>query len=77
MCLGLPGRIIEIRDPEHGIARVDSDGDIRDVSLGMLPDESLEVGDWVLVHLGFAMAKIDEAHAAETRAFLNELGMEL
>lgn len=77
MCLGLPGRIIEIRDADNGIARVDTDGVTRDVSLGMLPDESLAVGDWVLIHLGFAMAKIDEAQARETRAFLNELGMEL
>jgi len=76
MCLGLPGRIIELRDPDLGIARVDTDGVARDVSLGMLPDESLAVGDWVLVHLGFAMAKIDEAHALQTRAFLTELGME-
>lgn len=77
MCLGLPGQIIEIPDPEHGIARVDTDGVIRNVSLGMLPDESLAVGDWVMVHLGFAMAKIDGTHARETRAFLNELGMDL
>lgn len=77
MCLGLPGQIVEIQDPEHGIARVDTDGVTRTVSLGMLPDESLEVGDWVMVHLGFAMAKIDAAHATETRAFLNELGMDL
>ena len=77
MCLGLPGQIIEIRDPVNGIARVDTDGVIRDASLAMLPDEALGVGDWVLIHQGFAMAKIDEAHARETRAFLNELGMDL
>lgn len=74
MCLGLPGQITEIRNAEH--ARVDSDGVQRDVSLAMLGDEHLAVGDWVLVHLGFAMAKIDEAHAQETLAFLNELGLE-
>lgn len=77
MCLGLPGQIIEITDPEHGIARVDTDGVIRSVSLEMLPGESLTVGDWVMVHLGFAMAKIDADHARETRAFLDELGMDL
>ncbi len=77
MCLGLPGQIIELRSVEHGIARVDTDGVTRDVSLGMLVDEDLAVGDWVLVHLGFAMAKIDEAHAKETRAFLDELGLDL
>lgn len=77
MCLGLPGQIIEITDAERGIARIDTDGVARTVSLGVLPEESLEVGDWVLVHLGFAMAKIDATQARETRAFLNELGMEL
>lgn len=77
MCLGLPGQIIDIRDADNGIVRVDTDGVIRDVSLGMLPDEELGVGDWVLVHLGYAMAKIDETHAKETRAFLSELGLEL
>lgn len=76
MCLGLPGKIVEIRDVS-GVARVDADGVMRDVSLQMLPDENLGVGDWVLVHMGFAMAKIDEDYALETRGFLNELGLQL
>ncbi len=76
MCLGLPCEIVEILDPDHGLARVQDDGRQRDVSLALLREESLGVGDWVLVHLGFAMAKIDAAQAAETRRFLNELGLE-
>ncbi len=76
MCLGLPGRITEIRDYEQGLARADMDGVVRDVSLAMLRDEDVGVGDWVLVHLGFAMAKVDAEHAAETQRFLDELGLQ-
>ncbi len=76
MCLGLPGRITEIPDSEPALARADIDGVVRDVSLAMLRDEDVAVGDWVLVHLGFAMAKVDAEDAAETQRFLDELGLQ-
>lgn len=75
MCLGLPAEITEIVDAENGIARaVSSDGG-RNVNLSLLDD--VGVGDWVLVHLGFAMEKIDAEHAAETQRFLDQLGGDL
>jgi len=77
MCLGIPGRIIEINDPAQLRAKVDVDGVRREVSVALIgldgPDPA-RVGDWVLVHVGFAMAKIDEAEARETLDQLKALG---
>ena len=76
MCLGIPGQIVEIVDPEHHIAKVDVSGVRRNVNIGLLaggPDD-VGVGDWVLIHVGFAMAKIDEEEARATLAFLERLG---
>jgi hydrogenase expression/formation protein HypC len=77
MCLGIPGRIVEISDPAQLRAKVDVDGVRREISVALLgldgPDGA-QVGDWVLVHVGFAMAKIDEAEARETLDALKALG---
>jgi len=77
MCLGIPGQILEISDPEQQRVKVDVDGVRREVSVALLgldgPDGA-QVGDWVLVHVGFAMAKIDEAEARETLDALQALG---
>lgn len=75
MCLGLPCEVLAVLAEDAARVRTDS-GAERTVSLAMLPNESLSQGDWVMVHLGFAMAKIDAAYAAETNAFLAELGLE-
>ncbi|MDQ3734268.1 MAG: HypC/HybG/HupF family hydrogenase formation chaperone [Actinomycetota bacterium] len=74
MCLGIPAVIVEVLTDRPDVARVDVDGELRLVNVGLLSDEQLGVDDWVLVHLGFAMAKIDEQEAAETREFLRGLG---
>ena len=78
MCLGIPGRIVEITHPEHMLAIVDVNGVRRQINLACIVDEAHPiascVGDWVLVHVGFAMSRIDEAQAAETLALLTELG---
>jgi hydrogenase expression/formation protein HypC len=72
MCLGTPGRIVELNS--HGqVARVDVNGVGRDISIALL-DETLSVGDWVLIHVGFAMAKIDEEEAREALGALQLLG---
>jgi hydrogenase expression/formation protein HypC len=73
MCLAVPGRILEIRD-EHGtaMATVDFDGIHKEVCLAYLPDAV--VGDYAIVHVGFALAMIDEASALETLRELQELG---
>lgn len=72
MCLAIPGKIVEIVDAENHIAKVDVGGVRRNVNIGML-DET-KVGDYVLIHVGFAMSKIDEHEAEETLRVLNEIG---
>jgi hydrogenase expression/formation protein HypC len=74
MCLGIPARVVAIVDAEAGIARAEVGGVRRDVSTLMLDEGGVAVGDWVLVHVGFALAKIDEAEAEATLRLLHELG---
>ena len=76
MCLGIPGQIVEIVDPVHHIAKADVSGVRRNVNVGLLADtpDEVGVGDWVLIHVGFAMSKIDEEEANSTRSFLELLG---
>ena len=78
MCLGIPGRIVEIASPEMMLGVVEIAGVRRRVNLACIVDDDHPVeacvGDWVLVHVGFAMARIDEAEAAETLALLEQLG---
>ncbi|MBY0442603.1 MAG: HypC/HybG/HupF family hydrogenase formation chaperone [Mycobacteriaceae bacterium] len=73
MCLGIPGQIVEIVDAEAQLAKIDVNGVRRTMSIWLLADDSPTVGDWVLVHVGFAMAKIDEREAALTLAQLEKL----
>lgn len=72
MCLAIPAKIVEITDAENSIAKVEVGGVRRGVNIGML--DSVEIGDYVLVHVGFAMSKIDEKEAEETLRLLQELG---
>ena len=78
MCLGIPGRVVEISDTPRLLAVVEVGGVRRQVSLACVVDAEhpLEscLGDWVLVHVGFAMSRIDEAQAAETLEALTRLG---
>jgi len=76
MCLGIPGRVTEFTDQEQYIAKVDVNGVRREISVRLLADEGLEVGDWVLVHVGFAMAKIDEREALLTLDQVKKMGSE-
>jgi hydrogenase expression/formation protein HypC len=73
MCLGIPGLIVEIVDADQQLAKVDVSGVRRTVNIALL-DGQAGVGDWVLIHVGFAMSVIDERQALETRAFLEQLG---
>jgi hydrogenase expression/formation protein HypC len=72
MCLAIPGKIIEIVDAENQIAKVDVGGVRRNINIGMIDDT--KVGDYVLIHVGFAMTKIDEQQAEETLRVLKEIG---
>lgn len=75
MCLAIPGKIVEIVDAENHLAKVDVGGVRRSVNIGMLDgDGGVVIGDYVLIHVGFAMSKIDEAEAQETLRVLNEIG---
>ncbi len=76
MCLGIPGQIVEIVDSEHHIAKADVSGVRRNVNVGLLAEgpEAVAVGDWILIHVGFAMSKIDEEEARQTHEFLEQLG---
>jgi hydrogenase expression/formation protein HypC len=76
MCLGIPGQIVEMVDPVNHIAKADVSGVRRNVNVGLLVDtpDEVTVGDWVLIHVGFAMSKVDEEEAQSTRAFLEQLG---
>lgn len=76
MCLGIPGRIVEILDEDLLLAKADVSGVRRNINIGLVhnEDEKIEVGDWVLIHVGFAMSRIDEAEAQSTLEVLRELG---
>jgi hydrogenase expression/formation protein HypC len=74
MCLGIPGQVLEILPDRADLARVDVSGVRRVVNVGLLEDDPVEVGDWVLIHVGFALSKIDEAEAARELEMLGALG---
>ena len=72
MCLAIPGQIVAIADELNGLATVDVVGVRRTVNVGLL--DAAQAGDWVLIHVGFALSRIDEAEAAATLALLQEMG---
>jgi hydrogenase expression/formation protein HypC len=74
MCLGIPGQIVEIVDETFQIAKVDVSGVKRGVSIALIASGGVAPGDWVLIHVGFAMSKIDEREAQETMKILKEMG---
>ncbi|CAN5768442.1 MAG: HypC/HybG/HupF family hydrogenase formation chaperone [Actinomycetota bacterium] len=77
MCLGIPGQVVEILDLDEHRAVAEVDGVRREINIGLVmsPEEGgISVGEWVLIHVGFAMAKIDEEEAASTLSFIKELG---
>jgi hydrogenase expression/formation protein HypC len=74
MCLGIPGEVIEILDDRPDLAKVDVSGVRRAINIGLLENEKLEPGDWVLIHVGFAMSKIDEEEARRALEGLQLMG---
>jgi hydrogenase expression/formation protein HypC len=74
MCLGIPGQVVELVDGHEHLARVDVSGVTRIINIGLLEDEHVRVGDWVLIHVGFAMSKIDEKEAGQALASLQLMG---
>ena len=77
MCLAIPGRVVKVLDAANQLAQVDVAGVRRTVNVGLLDvggDGSELVGDWVLIHVGFALSRIDEREALATLALLAEMG---
>ncbi len=74
MCLGIPGEVIEFLPDQPDLAKVDVSGVKRVINVGLLAEEKVEPGDWVLIHVGFALSKIDEAEAAAALQFLEGIG---
>jgi hydrogenase expression/formation protein HypC len=76
MCLAIPGRVMEIVDEPNRLAKVDVAGVQRTVNIGLLDagGMSAEVGDWVLIHVGFALSRVDEEEAQATLSLLQGMG---
>ena len=75
MCLAIPGQILEVVDEANRLAKVDVAGVHRNVNIGLLDsDGGVGTGDWVLIHVGFAMSKVDEQEAMATRRQLVAMG---
>lgn len=76
MCLAIPGRVIEFTDEPNRLARVEVAGVIRTVNVGLLDrdGDAAQPGDWVLIHVGFALSKVDEAEAHATLRMLQGMG---
>jgi hydrogenase expression/formation protein HypC len=74
VCLAIPGQIVEITDEANRLARVDVAGVRRTINVGLL--DSVAPGDWVLIHVGFALSVVDEEEAMATLTLLQEMGAE-
>ncbi|MGB3635785.1 MAG: HypC/HybG/HupF family hydrogenase formation chaperone [Rubrobacteraceae bacterium] len=78
MCLGIPGQIVEILDEEIYLAKAEVGGVRRNINIGLVhhDEERIEIGDWVLIHVGFAMSKLDEEEAHSALRALEQIGQE-
>jgi hydrogenase expression/formation protein HypC len=76
MCLAIPGEVLEVVDEANRLAKVDVAGVRRNVNIGLLDEdgEGVGPGDWVLIHVGFAISKVDEEEALATRRLLEGMG---
>jgi hydrogenase expression/formation protein HypC len=77
MCLAIPGQVVEIVDEEKRLAKVDVAGVLRNVNVGLLDRDAgggAGPGDWVLIHVGFALSKVDEEEAQATLRLLQRMG---
>jgi hydrogenase expression/formation protein HypC len=75
MCLGIPGEVVELIHDRPDLAKVDVSGVRRAINIGLLADEDLKPGDWILIHVGFALSKIDEVEAKAALDFLEGIGL--
>ena len=78
MCLAIPGQVVGLVDPANQIAKVDVVGVRRNINVSLLAggDDEVKPGDWVLIHVGFAISQVDEEEALATRELLEQMGQE-
>ncbi len=79
MCLAIPGQIVEVVDDVHRLALVDVAGVRRNINIGLLDGDEgggVRTGDWVLIHVGFAISQVDEEEARATRDMLERMGQD-
>lgn len=79
MCLAIPGQVIEVSDEAHRLARISVAGVERTINIALLDEETegpAKPGDWVLIHVGFAISRVDSSEAQATLALLERLGSE-
>ena len=74
MCLGIPGEVVELHPQQPDLAKVNVSGVRRLINIGLLSEDPPVPGDWVLIHVGFALSKIDEAEATAAMEFLESIG---
>jgi hydrogenase expression/formation protein HypC len=74
MCLGIPGKLVEFSPDHPDLGRVDVQGVVRDINLALLDDDPVRPGEWVLIHLGFALQKMTEAEVQEALSVMADLG---
>jgi hydrogenase expression/formation protein HypC len=74
VCLAVPGQIVDLVDEVNRLAKVDVAGVQRNVNVGLI--DGVAVGDWVLIHVGFAISQVDEEEALATRRLLEQMGAE-
>jgi hydrogenase expression/formation protein HypC len=74
VCLGIPGEVIEIIEDKQDLAKVSVSGVRRNINIGLLEDDPVQPGDWILIHVGFALSKIDEDEAKAALEFLEGIG---
>jgi hydrogenase expression/formation protein HypC len=73
MCLGIPGRLVAMTDRQD-IARVNVEGVVRDINMGLLADDMPEPGQWVMIHLGFALERMTDDEARDALQIMADLG---
>ncbi|WP_046470693.1 HypC/HybG/HupF family hydrogenase formation chaperone [Allosalinactinospora lopnorensis] len=76
MCLGIPGEVIELNTEQPDLAKVDVSGVRRSINIALLEEEDVRPGDWILIHVGFALSKIDEEEAQAALDFLKTIGQD-
>ncbi len=74
MCLAIPGQVVELIAEQPLLVKVDVAGVRRNVNVGLLEDGEVGIGDWVLIHVGFALSKIGEAEAQDQLRMLRAMG---